>query len=77
MRQVKRQSSAWVHKETPCQDFEWQDGYGVFSVSVSQVPIVKEYIANQEKHHQSHDFRSEYESFLKRHGVAYKEEYLW
>jgi hypothetical protein len=77
MRDVKRQSSAWIHTETACKDFQWQDGYGVFSVSVSQLDIVSAYIAKQETHHQTQDFRSEYVAFLHRHQIAYKEEYLW
>src|SRR5262245_38828509 len=51
-RDVKANSSRWVHETFPGkQDFAWQDGYGAFAVSYSNIDDVKRYIANQEQHH--------------------------
>lgn len=75
---VKANSSGWVHKTFPSQrEFKWQSGYGAFSVSASQREAVLEYIANQEEHHRKVSFKEEFVGFLKRHGVAYDERYIF
>jgi len=58
-------------------DFGWQSGYGAFSVSESNVPAVVAYIAGQEEHHRKVTFQDEYRNFLKRHGIAWDERYVW
>jgi putative transposase len=75
---LKGESSKWIHEEFPkmC-GFEWQDGYGGFTVSKSQVPEVIEYIKNQRQHHRKKTFQEEYLELLKKHGVDYDECYLW
>ena len=77
MRDIKRASSAWVHETIGDKQFEWQDGYGAFSVSASLLEKVKRYIANQEAHHRKKTFREEYVELLKASGVEYDERYLW
>ena len=77
MRDVKRSSSAWVHDTIGDRQFEWQDGYGAFSVSASLLEKVKQYIANQEEHHRKKTFQEEYLELLKSSGVEYDERYLW
>ena len=57
--------------------FEWQDGYGGFTVSKSQVRDLIEYIKNQREHHRKKTFQEEYLELLKKHGVDYDERYLW
>jgi putative transposase len=57
--------------------FGWQDGYGAFSVSKSNVPSVVKYIQDQREHHKTQTFQEEYLEFLKKHGVEYDERYLW
>lgn len=57
--------------------FSWQDGYGGFSVSKSDVPDVIRYIQNQREHHRRKTFREEYLDLLTSHGVQYDERYLW
>jgi putative transposase len=53
LRDLKANSSGWLHNGFPeLKDFSWQNGYAAFTVSASQVEKVKEYIANQEIHHQ-------------------------
>jgi REP element-mobilizing transposase RayT len=78
VRIVKANSSKWVHEEFPERSaFAWQSGYGAFSVSQSNVDLVRQYIAHQEEHHRTMSFQEEYVAFLKRHGIAYDERYVW
>ena len=77
MRDVKRTSSARVHETIGEKDFEWQDGYGAFTVSVSLLETVRNYIARQEEHHHKKTFQKEYVELLQRSGVEYDERYLW
>jgi hypothetical protein len=58
-------------------DFAWQQGYGAFTVSVSNVDAVKAYIANQEEPQRTKTFQEEYVTFLQKHRVDYDEKYLW
>jgi REP-associated tyrosine transposase len=58
-------------------DFSWQEGYGAFSVSPSQVPIVKRYIRNQEIHHRKQPFEEEFTTFLRNCGIEYDERYVF
>lgn len=57
--------------------YTWQEGYGAFSYSRSQLDRVANYIRNQEKHHLQTNFRSEYLSLLKGFQVEYDEKYLF
>jgi putative transposase len=77
LRDVKRASSAWVHETIGEKQFEWQDGYGAFTVSATVMDKVKHYIADQEPHHAKKTFQEEYVEFLKSAGVEYDEKYLW
>lgn len=75
---IKGGSSLWIHETFPNQrDFAWQEGYGAFTVSVSQLDKTIAYINNQETHHRKITFQEEYLDFLKKHGVEYDERYLW
>ena len=76
MRVVKANSSRWVHEKWS-REFAWQTGYGVFSVSESNVADVVKYIAEQEEHHRKHSFQEEFVAFLKKNNVAYDERYIW
>ncbi|MCC5905035.1 MAG: transposase, partial [Balneolaceae bacterium] len=58
-------------------EFQWQSGYGAFSVSHSGVDGVERYIRNQKKHHEKMTFREEYLWFLNKYGIEYDERYLW
>ena len=75
---LKGDSSKWIHEEFPdLRGFSWQDGYGAFSVSKSNVPSVVKYIQDQREHHKTRTFQEEYLEFLGKHGVEYDERYLW
>jgi putative transposase len=77
LKEVKSSSSKWVHEEIKKPLFSWQEGYGAFTVSASQITAVKSYIINQEEHHRKKTFQEEYLNFLKQSGVEYDEKYLW
>ena len=78
LRLVKANSSKWVHETfAEHREFRWQDGYGAFSVSFSNLAQVKRYIAEQQQHHCRISFQEEFLAFLQRHGVTYDERYIW
>jgi REP-associated tyrosine transposase len=77
VRDVKSVSSLWVHEEIGIRKFQWQEGYGAFTVSPSQREQVPDYITRQEEHHRRRGFQEEYLELLKRAGVKYDERYLW
>ncbi len=75
---LKGDSSKWLHATFPAlRGFAWQDGYGAFTVSKSNVPAVINYIQTQRAHHHGQTFEAEYLELLHRHEVAYDERYLW
>lgn len=74
---IKGGSSKWVSETFPThRDFEWQEGYGAFSVSISHVDDTIAYVNKQLEHHRQQTFEQEYRAILKRHGIAYDERYL-
>ena len=77
VKEIKRGSNQWIQDELGIGGFKWQSGYGVFSVSLSQLDIVSQYIENQEQHHTSRDFQDEFRALLKRHKVDWDERYVW
>lgn len=78
MQLIKGGSSKWVHDTfAEHQDFEWQEGYGAFSVGVSQVEGTRQYIANQREHHRTKTYEEEFLAFLERHGIEYDLRYVW
>jgi putative transposase len=76
MRNIKSGSTVWV-KETCGQDFAWQTGYSVFSVSQSAKDDVASYILRQREHHEQRSFTDELEALLRLHGVEYDPRYIW
>lgn len=75
---VKKSSSKWIKTQPGgVAIFAWQNGYGVFSVSHSNLETVREYIASQREHHRTRTFQEELRTLLEKHGVAYDERYVW
>jgi len=75
---IKGGSSKWIHDEFPeHRTFAWQEGYGAFSVSASQIEAVKSYIHNQKEHHRRKTFQEEFLEFLDKHGVDYEPRYVF
>ena len=68
VRVIKADSSKWMNDSGHL--FAWQTGYGVFSVSVSNLDTVTAYIANQADHHRQRSFEDEFREFLRKHGIA-------
>ncbi len=78
VRDIKANSSKWMNEQPETtKTFEWQKGYGAFTVSYSQIAVVEQYIRNQEEHHRTRSFQEEYIEFLKRHGIEFRLEYLF
>ncbi len=78
MRDVKNNSSKFINdKGFVKSKFSWQEGYGAFSYSHSQIEQVYNYILNQERHHQKKTFKEEYLEFLVKYEIDYKAEYLF
>lgn len=77
MQLIKGSSSKWVHDTFPeQQSFGWQEGYGAFSIGVSDVARTVAYIENQAEHHRQKDFKTELISFLVKHGIEYDERFV-
>jgi len=75
---VKGSSSRWLHDTFPnLRSFGWQEGYGAFSVSISQVPETVAYIKGQEDHHQRRTFQEEFLLFLQKHSIDYNPRHVW
>jgi len=78
MKHVKQDSSKWINQNKLANGkFSWQQGYGAFSYSKSQLPRVIKYIQNQQEHHKTKTFREEYLALLEAHGVDYDERYIF
>jgi len=78
VKEIKRTSSLWAKEARQgCRAFQWQAGYGAFSVSQSQSAAVERYVARQQEHHHSLSFQDELRTLLSRHKIAYDERYVW
>ena len=77
LRDLKADSSGWIHKQGLSALFSWQRGYGAFTVSESQIGKVRRYIANQEEHHRRETFVGEFTALLRAHNIEFEEKYLW
>ena len=75
IRDLKANSSRWMSVNRP--GFSWQEGFGAFSVSPSQVPNVKQYIRNQAEHPKKRSFEEEFILLLKKSGIAYDPKYVF
>lgn len=78
MRTVKSDSSEWINKArlTP-HKFQWQEGYGAFSHSKSQIDAVVKYIINQQEHHKEIHFLDEYKKILSDFNIEFDERYIF
>ncbi len=78
VKDIKLATNEWINeRKFTAQKFAWQEGYGAFSYSRSQVHDVCTYIENQEIHHAKKTFREEYVSFLKAFEIEYEDKYLF
>jgi putative transposase len=78
IRDIKANASKWVNDlPTYRSRFEWQKGYGAFTVSYSQIDRLRRYIQNQRDHHRTTTFAEEYIELLKRHGIEFDPKFLF
>ncbi len=78
VREIKKSSNEFISdKQLSKYKFNWQEGYGVFSYSDSQINNVVQYIMRQKEHHKKQTFKQEYFEFLKKFNVSYEEKYLF
>jgi putative transposase len=77
MREIKASSSRWVHSEIGNRLFGWQDGYGAFTVSSSEMDALRRYIRGQREHHRKKTFQDEYLELLRHYNIDFDEKFLW
>jgi putative transposase len=81
IREIKSCASKWINELFPQQHrmnrFEWQKGYGAFTVSYSQIQLVRRYIQNQREHHKTKSFEEEYIKLLELHDLKFEHKYLF
>jgi putative transposase len=78
VKKIKHTSSSWMKEQgRELNDFSWQAGYGVFSISISHLEKLVAYIENQEEHHKNLTFQDEYRGLLRKNGIIVDETYLW
>ena len=75
---LKTSATDWLRsQDKELVHFHWQNGYGAFSVSSSNVPAVRAYIRNQKAHHRESSFQDEFRILLRKHGIEWDERYVW
>jgi len=78
VKSIKGSTSRWIKPRSPeLRSFEWQAGYGAFSIGRSQVEQVKRYLARQKVHHRKLSFQDEFRALLLKYEVPYDEKYVW
>jgi REP element-mobilizing transposase RayT len=75
MQELKANTSRWLHETSS--KFQWQEGYGAFSVSQSRRITVTEYIANQAEHHRTRSFEQEFTARLQKSGIQYDPRFIF
>jgi len=78
VREIKKASNEFINENKLSKfKFNWQEGYGAFSYSHSQLTQVIQYIMNQKEHHKKRTFKQEYIGFLKKFEIEYEERFLF
>lgn len=76
--EIKSNSSRWIKtKGNQYNDFSWQSGYGVFSISRRNIDSIINYISSQKEHHKKITFKDELIKLLKKGNLKFDEKYLW
>jgi putative transposase len=74
--EVKKRSSKWM-KTKGAAHFQWQTGYGAFSIGESGTDALKRYIARQKENHRGMSYQDEVRALLSKYKIEYDEEYVW
>jgi putative transposase len=78
VRDIKSNSSKFINEERLMPGmFHWQEGFGAFSCSLREIPVIGKYIDNQPDHHSAKTFREEYIGLLEESGIDYDERYIF
>ncbi len=78
VREIKKSTNVFINEKRFVKfNFEWQEGYGVFSYSHSALDDIIHYINNQKEHHKKKSFKEEYIKILEKFNIEYKKEYLF
>jgi len=77
MQEIKSASSLWMHETCAVNGFQWQEGYGAFSIGWMQMSPTIAYIDRQAEHHRKRDFQTEFLAILKKHQIEYDPRYVW
>ena len=78
VRDIKVNSSKFINEKRFVQGkFEWQQGFGAFTLGHSQLDVIVNYIKMQKEHHKAKTFMEEYIEFLKRYEIDFKSEYIF
>jgi hypothetical protein len=78
VRLVKASTSRWLNDRSErAGRFAWQGGFGAFSVSLSRLPAVRDYVRSQEEHHHRKTFQEEFVEFFRRHEIPFDELLMW
>ncbi len=78
LQEMKRSSSLWAKGRSPAlAAFQWQAGYGAFSVGFADVDAALSYIRNQEEHRRTETFQDELRRLLRQYAVEWDERYIW
>lgn len=80
VKKLKRSSAVWYKSQSRTKDFQgfqWQRGYGAFTLGRSQLDTLIAYIDKQEEHHKHKTFQEEYREMLEKYQVKYDEQYVW
>ena len=75
IQEIKANTSRWLRETSRA--FQWQEGYGAFSVSHSQRDTVAQYIGNQEEHHRRRTFEEEFIALLRKSGIDYDPRFVF
>ena len=78
IREVKKGRNQFINENRFLKaNFNWQEGFGAFSYSRSQIDDVIKYIIKQKEHHRTKTFKEEYLDFLKEFEIEYNDKYLF
>ena len=77
VREIKKSSNEFIRSNSYCNNFYWQEGFGAFSYSHSQLTTVISYIMNQKEHHKTRTFKDEYMELLHKFEIQYENERLF
>ena len=78
VQEVKKRSSKWLKTRHPdLAAFDWQDGYGAFSLGESSLTAATAYVARQKEHHASVSYQDEVRDLLRRYRISFDERYVW